>query len=53
MALLSPNRFTTGPTGSRKVLPGHPVPGAAVKAASPGLLNAQLAKAGDERCERA
>ena len=52
MALLSPNP-TTGPTGSRTVLPGHPVPGAAVRAASAALLNAQLAKAGDQRCERA
>jgi hypothetical protein len=53
MALLSPNRFTTGPTGTRKVLPGRPIPGAAVKAASPGLLYAQLAKAGAQRCEQA
>jgi hypothetical protein len=53
MALLSPDRFTTGPTGTRKVPPGHLVPGAAVKAASPGLLNAQLPNAGDQRCEQA
>ena len=52
MALLSPNP-TTGPTGTRTVLPGHSVPGAAVKAAYPRLLNAQLAKAGDQRCEQA
>ena len=54
MAFLSPNRFTTGPTGTRKVLMGPPLPDAAVKAASPGgLLNAQLAKAGDQRREQA
>jgi hypothetical protein len=52
MALLSPNP-TTGPTGNRTVLPGHCVPGAAVKVASPGFLDAQLTKAGDLRRERA
>jgi hypothetical protein len=52
MALLSPNP-TTGPTGTRTVLPGHNVPGAALKAASPGLLDSRLAKAGDQRSERA
>ena len=52
MALLSPSP-TTGPTGTRTVPPGHSVPGAPVKAASPGLLNAELAKASDQRCERA
>jgi hypothetical protein len=53
MALPSPDRFTTGPTGSRKVLPRDLVRGAAVKAASPGLLNAQLPNACDQRCEQA
>jgi len=53
MALLSPTRVTTGPTGARNVLPEHPAPGAEVKAAYPRLLNAQLAKAGDQRCEQA
>jgi hypothetical protein len=52
MALLSPNP-TTGPTGTRTVLPGYSVPGAEAKAAFPGLVNAQLAKAGDQRCEGA
>ena len=54
MAFLSPNRFTTGPAGTGKVLPGPPLPDAAVKAAAPGgLLSAQLARAGDQRCEQA
>jgi len=53
MALLSPTRVTTGPTGTRKALSEHPLPGAEVKAAFPGLLHAQLAKAGDQRCEQA
>ena len=53
MALLSPDRFTTGPTGARKVPLGHLVRGAAVKAASSALLNAQLPNAGDQRCEQA
>jgi hypothetical protein len=52
MALLSPNP-TTGPTGIRTVLPGHCVPGAAVKVASAGFLDSDLTKAGDLRCERA
>ena len=52
MALLSPNP-ATGPTSIKTVLPGHCVPGAAVKVASAGFLDAQLARAGDQRCERA
>jgi hypothetical protein len=52
MALLSPNP-TTDPTGIRTVLPRHYVPGAAVKVASAGFLDAQLTKAGDLRRERA
>jgi hypothetical protein len=53
MALLSPDRFTIGPTGTRKVPLGHFVLGAVVKTASPAVLNAQLPNAGDQRCGQA
>ena len=53
MALLSSSRIAACPTGTRTLLPRALVSGTAMKAASSGLLNTQLAKAGDQRCEQA
>ncbi len=48
MANLRLDRVTTGAAGTGEMLARHAAPAAAVKDAYPGLLDVQLAKAGDQ-----
>jgi hypothetical protein len=49
MAVLRLGRFRAGPVGTGEMLTSHAALAAAVEDASPGLIDTQLAKAGDQR----
>ena len=52
MAVLGLSRFSTGPVATGEMLIRHAAPAAAAEDAFPGLIERQLAKAGDQRRDR-